>query len=1032
MKWLISLLISLLIVAIAVAMATEWEPDVRLTDTVVSDVVTLNQKSVVTDQTGRVHVVWYSDRTDTGSLSPQIWYKRYNPGSGWTEDTCISGDVSLTRVNELPSIACDSNGNIHVVWYSTFATPRQIRVKTCRPTGNGNGGWDENSVVVLNLPANASGFPDIACTPDNHLHLAFTQNPILGDTFYRLFYIEKVGSTWGSPLLIDSGGDRSLLSQPRIAGSRNNNVHITWDEIQPDGYREILYRARRGGVWDSVERVTDAPYTQVWPSLACHPITNNPHIVWTGADGTGSYARIIHRERTVSGWQPPDTVSESGSIYHQFYPKMTVTSDGKGHCVWTGYTQNSPSVFQIRYNQRSPDGAWGTPQTLTNSDSSRYYPSIATSNSRLHLVWYDRRDGNSEIYYKNGGPGADVGPSKILSPVTPPPLPVGQRVWPCAIVKNYGLRSQTFPVEFTIGTVYRDTQTVNLAPGESTVVWFDQWTPGQKGSFPTCCVTLLSGDEFPGNDTVEGSVDVYLIDVQPTVILQPVGNLDSGAVISPQVRVRNNGSYPASFSVRVQIGSTYNERQQVLGLAPDEERIVVFPDWQAVVPGAFSVRCTTELSGDMIPANDLLMATVRVLGSGGQVSGIWQEKHSLPFAPSGKAVNDGGWLAFDPSSGLIYAVKGNNTPDFYCYYPVGDSWRILTSIPAGNENKLPKKGCVGVADGHHIYMTKGNNTQGFWQYHIDGDSWTQLEDVPLGASGKKVKGGTDMVYVFLNDTGYVYLLKGYKTEFYRYNTVTKQWETLPDAPAGTKPKWDKGSWLVYDGDHYLYAHKAKYHELWRYDLSTGAWDSTQLKGMPFYSPTMNRNKKSKDGGCATYYDGAIYALKGNNTCEFWCYFVNGDDSWKELDTIPSYGSTGKKKRVKAGGDIVATGASKFFAFKGNKTLEFWQYDAAMLATLPPVRQGVMAENVLVSKLGITVTPNPLTSGLATTLRYCLPQAGLVRLVIYDVTGRGVVHRTFVAGRSGAATLDLRQLASGVYLIKFENSGYTTSQKLILR
>jgi hypothetical protein len=583
-------------------------------------------------------------------------------------------------------------------------------------------------------------------------------------------------------------------------------------------------------------------------------------------------------------------------------------------------------------------------------------------------------------------------------------------------------------VEFTIGTVYRDTQTVNLAPGESTVVWFDQWIPDQKGSFPTHCVTLLSGDEFPGNDTVEGSVDVYLIDVQPTAILQPVGNLDSGAVISPQVRVRNNGSYSASFSVRVQIGSTYNEQQQ-MELTPNEERLVIFPDWQAVVPGTFSVRCTTLLTGDMIPANDLLMATVRVLG-GGQVSGIWREKHSLPPLPSAKAVNDGGWLAFDPSSGLIYAVKGNNTPDFYCYYPVGDSWRILTSIPAGNENKPPNKGCVGVAaDGHGIYMTKGNNTQGFWKYHIDGDSWTQLEDVPLGASSKKVKGGTDMVYAVVNDTGYVYLLKGYKTEFYRYNTVTKQWETLPDAPAGAKPKWDKGSWLVYDGENTLYAHKAKYHELWTFNLITGQWSNFPLTGMPITSQKTTKSKKSKDGGCATYYDGAIYALKGNNTCEFWCYFVNGD-SWKELDTIPSYGSTGKKKRVKAGGDIVATGASKFFAFKGNKTLEFWQYDAAMLATLPPVRQGVMAENVLVSKLGITVTPNPLTSGLA-TLRYCLPQAGPVRLVIYDVTGRGVVHRTFVADRSGAATLDLRQLASGVYLVKLEAKGYSTTHKLIL-
>jgi len=1023
----------LIIVAIAVAMATEWDPDVRLTDTVVSDQTSPSGRQDVVDPQGWIHVVWTSNRNPDSlhpAWIPQVWYKRYIPGRGWTNDTCI-GSTGTNWYSRNPSIACDSMGGVHVAWESydpAGSEGFQIRYKMCQPTGTGNDGWEPTSTVIDRGLRVDRYWPDIACTPDSHIHIGWlTYHP---DSGYTIKYREKVSGIWGTTFTVDSTSLAYSHGAPTIAGDRNNNVHVAWSGTQPGfTYNRIWYRARVNGTWGSLEDASaGSDFGQYSPSLACDPLTNYPHLVRYGADNTPANYRIIHTYRTESGWQPGDTVSEAAYPYNQYYAKMAFTLDGTAHVVWIGYTQNS-SVFQIRYNQRPPGGSWGTPQTLTNSDSSRYYPSIATSNSRLHLVWYDRRDGNSEIYYKHGGPGADVGPSKILSPVTPPPLPVGQRVWPCAIVKNYGLRPQTFPVEFTIGTVYRDTQTVtNLVPGESTVIWFDGWIPVQKGSFPTRCVTLLSGDELPGNDTIDGSVDVYLIDVQPIAILQPVGEVDSGAVISPQVRVRNNGSYSASFSVRVQIGSTYNEQQQ-MELAPNEERLVIFPDWQAVVPGTFSVRCTTLLTGDMIPANDLLMATVRVLG-GGQVSGIWREKHSLPFAPSGKAVNDGGWLAFDPSSGLIYAVKGNNTPDFYCYYPVGDSWRILTSIPAGNENKPPNKGCVGVADGHgHIYMTKGNNTQGFWKYHIDGDSWTQAEDVPLGTSGKKVKGGTDVVYAVVNDTGYVYLLKGYKCDFLRYNTVSRQWQTLPDAPAGAKPKWDKGSWLVYDGDHYLYAHKAKYHELWRYDLSTGAWDPTMLKGMPFYSPKMNRNKPSKDGGCATYYDGAIYALKGGNTCEFWHYFVDGD-SWKELDTMPSYGSTGKKKRVRAGGDIVATSAS-IFAFKGNKTLEFWQYDAAMLAALPPVRQGVMGQRVTPVRFGFSLAPNPVVKGYG-LLSYSVPQAGAARVKVFDVTGRTVAEFGFVASGTGTRSLDLRNLASGVYLVKFEAAGQSAAQKLIVQ
>jgi len=525
-------------------------------------------------------------------------------------------------------------------------------------------------------------------------------------------------------------------------------------------------------------------------------------------------------------------------------------------------------------------------------------------------------------------------------------------------------------------------------------------------------------------------------DVGVKAIVQPGTSVLPGATITPTGTWKNYGTTSMNFTAYFFMDSAgtrvYSPPGVPYSLAGGAEANITFPDYTFAndTSSGWVAKCSTAAAGDVNAANNVLTKSFKV-STVPPVMG-WKEMKSLPGTPSGKQVKDGGWLAFDPGldGGLIYAAKGNKTSDFYRYYVADDSWQTLAPIKEGTETKLPSKGCVGAADGQGVvYMTKGSNTLGFWKYYAVGDSWLQAEDVPLGASGKKVKGGTDMVYAVVNDTGYVYLLKGYKTEFYRYNTVTKQWETLQDAPAGAKAKWDKGSWLVYDGDHYLYAHKAKYHELWRYDLSTGAWDPTMLKGMPL-SGMLGKTKKSKDGGCGAYYDGAIYALKGGNTQEFWCYFVDGD-SWKELDTMPAYGSTGKKKRVKAGGDIVAVGASKFFAFKGNKTLEFWQYGAATLAAQPPVHQGVMVENVVAGKLGITVTPNPLAKGLA-TVRYSLPQAGPVRLVIYDVTGRDVVHRAFVAGRSGAATLDLRNLASGVYLVKLDASGYSATHKLTVQ
>jgi hypothetical protein len=44
---------------------------------------------------------------------------------------------------------------------------------------------------------------------------------------------------------------------------------------------------------------------------------------------------------------------------------------------------------------------WEQDVRLTNNTSNKYDPVISSSGSNIHIVWYDDRDGNDEIYYKN-------------------------------------------------------------------------------------------------------------------------------------------------------------------------------------------------------------------------------------------------------------------------------------------------------------------------------------------------------------------------------------------------------------------------------------------------------------------------------------------------------------------------------------------------------------------------------------------------------------------------------------------------------
>ncbi|MFO7649894.1 MAG: choice-of-anchor J domain-containing protein, partial [bacterium] len=226
--------------------------------------------------------------------------------------------------------------------------------------------------------------------------------------------------------------------------------------------------------------------------------------------------------------------------------------------------------------------------------------------------------------------------------------------------------------------------------------------------------------------------------------------------------------------------------------------------------------------------------------------GGWSEYAQVPVTPSGKLVKDGGWIAWDDLTQQYYVSKGYKTGDFYSFEPVTKTWTTLPTMPLGVEAKPPYKGSVGASDGNGtIYATKGNNKSGFWKYTVADSVWTQLTDVPLGLSNKKVKGGTDMVYIQHDTVGYVYLLKGYKCEFYRYNVAAMTWETLAEAPIGVKNKYDKGSWLAHDADRNLiYAHKAKYMEMYAYDLDSMAW-SAMMPGMPLANGQTGKSKKAK-------------------------------------------------------------------------------------------------------------------------------------------------------------------------------------------
>jgi hypothetical protein len=104
---------------------------------------------------------------------------------------------------------------------------------------------------------------------------------------------------------------------------------------------------------------------------------------------------------TYGHWEPEvrltnDPFNSSTS----FNNACCVTSSGSFvHVVWVD--SRDGENYEIYYKRSADAGlTWGLDKRLTNNTSVSEFPSVATADSIVHVVWHDGRTGYLEIFYK--------------------------------------------------------------------------------------------------------------------------------------------------------------------------------------------------------------------------------------------------------------------------------------------------------------------------------------------------------------------------------------------------------------------------------------------------------------------------------------------------------------------------------------------------------------------------------------------------------------------------------------------------------
>ncbi len=488
---------------------------------------------------------------------------------------------------------------------------------------------------------------------------------------------------------------------------------------------------------------------------------------------------------------------------------------------------------------------------------------------------------------------------------------------------------------------------------------------------------------------------VYSRDVGLSQILSPPARVRKDSSFLPKVRVENYGSTTVSFPVYFSIikppqETIYKESANVNNLPPDGFQEITFSSGAINNTGLYSVIAWTELSGEENPNNDRMEKSLEVYSP----ITDWQRVADVPTHPDGKRVKSGGCLAVVEDT-LIFVLKGNNTPSLYRFNPRTSEIRFVGNLSYGGELLKMKKGAFFISGGDgYIYLARGGNTNYFYRAPKENPlNLTPLSQIP----GSPLKGGTGMVSVKKGGEIYLYLLKGSKTrDFYAYNVTNGRWVVKPSALVYSNPDkgYPIGSACTFDGEQTIYALRAKYNELFKYDIIGDTWSRNFLKVLPLTHPQIDRKKYVKEGGALSFANNRLYAFKGGNSNEFWIYDFS-QSSWLPGPLLP-LGS--ENKGIKGGASLVSLNGD-LFALKGNNTTGIWRYGGGEFLT---ENKGASPSEEIPVQLFF---PEPIAK----------------ERKVYDIYGRSIPTRLYKEAR----------LSPGLYFIEYLLNGKRKVKKVIL-
>jgi hypothetical protein len=390
-----------------------WGSEERLTTDPGASLLTYNfARSAAVDDSGRLHAVWYDSRGG----APHVFYRRFD-GSAWEPERRLSEGVD----GQHPSVAV-AGSSVFVVWHGAHGNGLEIH---CRRSLDGGATWQP---VTILTGSGAAAHASIAAA-GRSVHVVWGDVRSGSAEIYWRPSADG-GASWEEERRLSDPPFESWVPSVAAAGEE---VRVAWVDLRDGNEEEYVKISRDGGRhWGPDTRLTVDGADSWAPSIVLS--SGVAHLAWFDRRDAGvrhdeveaQLDAILALMGLPSGPPPP-------SDPHTYYlPPFRARVEEKSRRIqdavaaWVASggdpvrLERELREFERRmrdwetgweiYYTRSTDGglSWLPEVRMTEASGVSARPSLAVDGENVLLVWFDSRDGDFEIYFKQSRDGGET------------------------------------------------------------------------------------------------------------------------------------------------------------------------------------------------------------------------------------------------------------------------------------------------------------------------------------------------------------------------------------------------------------------------------------------------------------------------------------------------------------------------------------------------------------------------------------------------------------------------------------------------